>query len=201
MPPLRLTSVARSENSATQSGYPNRSLRVPPGCPGDSRRVAPGVPGSGPPGCPNDQPPGARVRHTPLPKRFASSAAKLARRLPFAWSPFPVTDGFVVGRRTLHKGFPEEIFDAQGCPQEAVGCPPNPCVATRHPPTCAKNLWTIMATIFSSRRRRPPVATAPSRWLPHRPRLAGSRRGRSASRHHGTAPPGRLPPAQSGRRR
>jgi hypothetical protein len=80
--------------------------------------------GCGPSGCPNDLPPGARARRTPLPKCFASSATELARKLPPAWSPFPVTDGFVVCCRGLHKGFLELFFDAQECPQSTPGCPP-----------------------------------------------------------------------------
>jgi hypothetical protein len=97
------TLVAQDRLAAARSGCPKRSLRDTPGCPGASRRVAPGVL--------RTEPPVARTFSISVPERVApccqSASHQALLRLPPAWSPSPVTDGFVVGRRTLHKGFPE----------------------------------------------------------------------------------------------
>lgn len=212
MPPHRPTPVARSSGSAMRSDCSNRSLRNPPGRPGDSRRVAPGVPGKSPSGRPNDQPPGARVRRTSfqvlrfplpgssalLPKCFASSATKLARKLPPAWSPFPVTDGFVVAPRTVRKRV-SQVFSRSFAMHRCVHrsdlvVPRNRRNAPRRPPAYAQHLWRVRAPISASRRRRPLAWTARRPPRPRRWRRVWSRRRSSEPRPRGEGP-GRRPPS------
>ena len=158
-----------------------------------------------PSGCPNDQPPGARVRRTPLPKCFASSACKVGPKASLCLVPVS-GDRRICSRWTeLAQGVSESIFkiffDAQECPQNPASCPPISRQRAESSTAAYTGPVEIRTTIFSSRCHRRPVVTGRTRPPPHRPHLDALHQPSHAPRRRVEGPPDRPPVPSRARRR